>query len=103
MIGHVEASSSTIFGERSQSNRRRTFRLYRDDRNLAKVVPPFGAGKILLPIEIAQKMSRRGLKQLFRMIRRRLRQDTKVLAFMLTAFRVQAQPKEHAEVVLRAR
>jgi hypothetical protein len=48
-------------------------------------------------------MSRRGLKQLIRMIRRRLRQDTKVLAFMLTAFRVQAQPKEHAEVVLRAR
>jgi hypothetical protein len=37
------------------------------------------------------------------MIRRRLRQETKVLAFMLTEFRVQSQAKEHAEVVLRAR
>jgi hypothetical protein len=37
------------------------------------------------------------------MIRRRLRQETKVLAFMLTAFQVQPQPKEHAEVVLHAR
>jgi hypothetical protein len=37
------------------------------------------------------------------MIRRRLRQEAKVLAFMLTASRVQPQTKEHAEVILRAR
>jgi hypothetical protein len=54
--------------------------------------------------EIAQKcLGGRGLKQLMRMIRRRLRKQTKVLAFMLTSSRVQSQPKEHAKVVLRAR
>jgi hypothetical protein len=37
------------------------------------------------------------------MIRRRLRLETKVLAFMLTSSWVQSQQKEDVEVVLRAR
>ena len=64
--------------------------------------------RYLLPIEIAQKCLRRTRSETMNQddpeaASLYIRQETKVLAFMLTAFQVQPQPKEHAEVVLHAR